>query len=186
MKAVKLRKTGRWMAVACAMVAASFSAGTVFASDLQNCYLSSVQVQSTTLRELFGLIEQRFNYSFLIRSNDINLEERVVVDFERKSVEEILKSVLRNQQADFIVNNKRIIIYNIGSKPNHGKASKEVGVRESQQVSHVSGTVIDAVTGDPVIGASVVEKGTTNGGITDIDGKFSIELKGTQKILEIS
>ena len=56
MKAVKLRKTGRWMAVACAMVAASFSAGTVFASDLQNCYLSSVQVQSTTLRELFGLI----------------------------------------------------------------------------------------------------------------------------------
>ena len=51
MKAVKLRKTGRWMAVACAMVAASFSAGTVFASDLQNCYLSSVQVQSTTLRE---------------------------------------------------------------------------------------------------------------------------------------
>ena len=66
MKAVKLRKTGRWMAVACAMVAASFSAGTVFASDLQNCYLSSVQVQSTTLRELFGLIEQRFNYSFLI------------------------------------------------------------------------------------------------------------------------
>lgn len=36
----------------------------------------------------------------------------------------------------------------------------------------VSGVVKD-VTGEPIIGANVVEKGTTNGSITDIDGKFS-------------
>lgn len=37
----------------------------------------------------------------------------------------------------------------------------------------VTGTVVDAA-GEPIIGASVVEKGTTNGTITDIDGKFSL------------
>ncbi len=36
---------------------------------------------------------------------------------------------------------------------------------------------ISAANGDPLIGASVVEKGTTNGVITDVDGKFTIALK---------
>lgn len=38
----------------------------------------------------------------------------------------------------------------------------------------VSGVVISAEDGEPVIGASVLEKGTTNGTITDFDGKFSL------------
>ena len=42
-----------------------------------------------------------------------------------------------------------------------------------QQVGVCQGVVND-VTGEPVIGASVVVKGTTNGSITDFDGKFSL------------
>ncbi len=37
-----------------------------------------------------------------------------------------------------------------------------------------SGKVLDSKTKEPLIGASVVEKGTTNGSITDIDGKFQL------------
>lgn len=40
----------------------------------------------------------------------------------------------------------------------------------------VKGTVIDN-TGEPVIGANVTEKGTTNGMITDLDGHFSLSVK---------
>ncbi len=43
-------------------------------------------------------------------------------------------------------------------------------------------TVTDE-TGEPVIGASVLEKGTQNGGITDIDGIFNITLKGSKQIV---
>lgn len=39
----------------------------------------------------------------------------------------------------------------------------------------VSGIVKDA-TGEPVIGASVVEKGTTNGTVTDLDGNFNLSV----------
>lgn len=39
----------------------------------------------------------------------------------------------------------------------------------------VSGTVVDEA-GLPVIGAGVVQKGTTNGTVTDIDGKFTISV----------
>lgn len=43
------------------------------------------------------------------------------------------------------------------------------------QQKEISGTVVDA-TGEPIIGANVVVKGTTNGTITDIDGKFTLKV----------
>ena len=46
----------------------------------------------------------------------------------------------------------------------------------SQQVKKVSGVIIDA-SGIPVIGANVLEKGTTNGVITDLDGNFTLNVK---------
>lgn len=44
-----------------------------------------------------------------------------------------------------------------------------------QQANTISGTVVDAM-GEPVIGATVLEKGTANGTVTDLDGKFSISV----------
>ncbi len=48
-----------------------------------------------------------------------------------------------------------------------------VSIAASAQKQQFSGTVVDAA-GEPVIGASVVQKGTSNGAITDIDGQFTI------------
>jgi len=45
--------------------------------------------------------------------------------------------------------------------------------QEKQRNIKVSGTVVDS-HGEPIIGASVVVKGTSNGTITDLDGNFSI------------
>lgn len=46
----------------------------------------------------------------------------------------------------------------------------------------VSGIVKDA-TGEPVIGASVVEKGTTNGTVTDLDGNFNLSVASNSTIV---
>ena len=53
---------------------------------------------------------------------------------------------------------------------------KSFGVTEQLQTITATGLVVDAA-GEPVIGASVVEKGTTNGIVTDIDGKFTLSVK---------
>lgn len=50
------------------------------------------------------------------------------------------------------------------------------GINAWSQTKQVNGVVIDG-TGLSVIGASVQEKGTTNGTITDIDGKFSLTVQ---------
>lgn len=52
------------------------------------------------------------------------------------------------------------------------------------QSKQVSGVVSDAL--GPVIGASVLEKGTANGVITDLDGNFKLTVSGENAILQIS
>ncbi|MFV0585244.1 MAG: carboxypeptidase-like regulatory domain-containing protein [Parabacteroides gordonii] len=54
----------------------------------------------------------------------------------------------------------------------------------TQQTKKITGVVVDE-TGFPVIGANIIEKGTTNGVITDLDGNFSLEVPDGA-IIEIS
>ena len=44
--------------------------------------------------------------------------------------------------------------------------------------TEISGTVVDA-TGETVIGATVMEKGTSNGTITDFDGNFKLKVEAS-------
>ncbi|MGQ1888826.1 SusC/RagA family TonB-linked outer membrane protein [Thermophagus sp. OGC60D27] len=50
----------------------------------------------------------------------------------------------------------------------------------------ITGTVADAGDGAPLIGVNVVEKGTTNGTITDINGNFSLTLQGENPVVSFS
>ena len=59
-----------------------------------------------------------------------------------------------------------------------------IGVNLSAQTVTLSGNVKDT-TGEPIIGASILEKGTTNGTITDFDGNFNLKV-GSNAIVVVS
>lgn len=61
------------------------------------------------------------------------------------------------------------------------------GVRPARQIygNTVTGVVVDS-EGEPIIAASVVIKGTTSGCLTDLDGRFSIDIDGGESTLVIS
>jgi len=61
----------------------------------------------------------------------------------------------------------------------------EMATLTQHQKRTVVGTVIDE-TGEPVIGANILVKGTATGTTTDLDGHFSIEAEGSQVTLVIS
>ena len=58
-----------------------------------------------------------------------------------------------------------------------------LGTMQADAQSRVSGVVVDAATGDPIIGASVLEEGTMNGTITDLDGKFEMSVADGAKVV---
>lgn len=149
----------------------TLSSGMLYASELQAIYMS-VQLENATLKELFDLIEEKFDYSFLIRNNDIDLNERVTLDITNKSVEEILTNALKKQQASFEVKDNRVIIYKTSGMASEPKTPSS---QITQQSTKVTGVVIDAVTGEPIIGANIVVKGTTIGTSTNFDGDFELE-----------
>ena len=53
-------------------------------------------------------------------------------------------------------------------------ADNALSSRSTQQAKTITGKVVD-VAGEPIIGASVLVKGSSTGSVTDIDGKFSVE-----------
>jgi len=71
--------------------------------------------------------------------------------------------------AVFLIGNSTVIANQTVSDNSHD-------VKEQMQSQAISGIVVDP-TGEPVIGASILEKGTTNGIITDINGRFSLSVK---------
>ena len=152
----------------------------VSATELQSCSISIGQ-GTTTLQQLFDLIEEKFDYSFLVHNNDINLDEKIEMNVGDMTVEEILTNALQSQNADFAINAKRIVVY---------KKSDKEAVRSmlsaQQTAMQVNGKIVDANTGEPIIGASIVEKGTTNGTITDLDGNFSFKMTGANRVIEVS
>jgi TonB-linked SusC/RagA family outer membrane protein len=63
--------------------------------------------------------------------------------------------------------------------------SDELPAIAQQQTKAVTGTIVDEA-GEPIIGAGVVEKGTTNGTVSDLDGKFSINVSDNNAVLVVS
>ena len=164
----KQRKRRRQLATGMLLTLMLCVSGVLSASPLQ-VQRMSVKLENGTLRELFHLIEEKFDYSFLVRNNDIDLSERLTLDVTDQPVENILTDALKKQDATFTVNNQRIMVYKA-----HTTRVLPV-VQAAQQAGKVTGTVVDAMTGEPVIGANVTVKGTTVGTITDINGHFSLE-----------
>lgn len=64
-----------------------------------------------------------------------------------------------------------------------GNQTEEILIQQQQK--QVSGTVVDA-QGLPVIGANIIEEGTTNGTITDLDGNFTLQVEQDDATLRIS
>ena len=52
---------------------------------------TSIQQRSVALSRVFYEIEKQTGYSFLVRNNDINMNEKVSIDVKNKSVEEVLE-----------------------------------------------------------------------------------------------
>lgn len=56
----------------------------------------------------------------------------------------------------------------------------------AQHSQTLKGKVIDTTTSDPLIGVSILEKGTSNGVVTDIDGNYNITVSSSQAVLVFS
>ena len=129
----------------------------------------SIHKQNSSISEVFKEIEKKSDFTFFFNDNQINVKQKVNVSANNANIEDVLAQVLQNTGYDYQIIDKQILIK---------VSDKDVMVVPSvaQSSKRITGIVLDA-TGMPVIGANVMEKGTTNGTITDMDGKFSLNVE---------
>lgn len=66
--------------------------------------------------------------------------------------------------------------YPLLATTNTGSNASSSSIQALQQSTRISGKIVDK-NGEPIIGANVLEKGTTNGTITNIDGRFELTVQ---------
>ena len=113
------------------------------------------------LADLFARIEKQSDFLFFYVDADVK-NIRVSVDVSDASVEQILSQALRHTRLSYSMSGRNINIYPRDTP-------------ESSLKKEISGRVNDP-EGNPIIGANVIEKGTNNGTVTDMEGKFALEV----------
>lgn len=123
------------------------------------------------LRTAFTEIERQTEMSVDYNREIIDVSKTVTVPKKSGSLTEILSSLLQGSGCTYTVRENHIVI------------SKSPVVTQ-QGNKKITGIVTDEL-GDPIIGANIMEKGTTNGTITDIEGRFSLQVVNNA-VLQVS
>ncbi|MCD7849461.1 MAG: TonB-dependent receptor plug domain-containing protein [Parabacteroides sp.] len=155
-----------WMSVNICLATETYSQETFF----------TIESNNLTVKEVLNKIEKESEYIFFYMDNSVDLNRKVSVKAEKEQVSKILDQIFEGTNTHYYISDRQIII----SKDE--KAAVPVSLQQKGQT--ITGIVKDA-TGEPVIGANIIEKGTTNGTITDMNGRFTLTVT-PKAILQIS
>ena len=132
-------------------------------SEAQNAVVE-LRSNDLSIEDLFKEIEQQTDYLIVYSTSEINSNFNVTLSKKKAKVAEILDEVLGTRNLKYELSDNYIVL------------SKITQIEDTQQVKKsILGSIKDE-EGNPIIGANVVEKGTTNGTITNIDGQFSLNV----------
>lgn len=127
----------------------------------QDCRIS-VTLRNGTLKEFFKVIEEQTPYSFSFRDSELEGKPTVNIQVTDADLKELLQTELAKVGLKYTLVEDKIVVTPL----ENDKKSDPL---------HLSGTVQDR-KGEPVIGASVIIKGTATGVVTDFEGRFEIDV----------
>ena len=122
--------------------------------------------------EVIKELEETTEYRFFYNDGIKGLNSPISVDVEDADINAVMDAIAKQANVAYVL------------KSGHQIVLSSVKTVQQQGNKKVTGTITDP-KGEPIIGANVVVKGSTNGTITDIDGHFSIEVT-PNAILQVS
>ncbi|WP_302800232.1 TonB-dependent receptor [Parabacteroides goldsteinii] len=123
----------------------------------------SLTMKNRPVREVIKEIEKVSDYRFFYNDELSDLNKIISIDVKNGDIKDIMELIARQAAVSYVL------------KANHQVVLSLATVNQQKDVVKITGKVIDD-QGEGVIGANVMEKGTTNGTITNMDGEFSLEV----------
>lgn len=144
----------------------------------------SLKANEKQIRKVLAEIEKKAQVRFTYSSALVDVGREISVDVKDKNLAEVLESIF-DSDITYEVRGNRIIL-----KPGTATASSRAENTITEKASsyfavEISGKITDE-NGDPLPGANILEKGTTNGTTSDVDGNFTLSVMGENSVLVFS
>ncbi|MDR1202584.1 MAG: TonB-dependent receptor [Tannerellaceae bacterium] len=123
----------------------------------------NISTSEKTVSDVLDAIEEQSDFHFFYNNKLVDINREVSLHAVDKDVFSILNQLFADSNIRYKVIDKDIIL----------TVNESNGITQNKKI--LTGIVTD-LHGEPIIGANVVEKGTTNGTVTDMDGKYSLDI----------
>ena len=141
----------------------------------------SLDIKQSTVDQVLRQIEKQSEFYFLYNNKLVDVNRKVDIHVKNKKINDVLNDLFAGTDVGYLVMDRQIIL---SPKNIMEKAIKRNKLFQQPQIT-VTGKVSDE-KGEPLPGVNIVEKGTSNGTITNADGKYSIRVRSTKSILVFS
>uniref|UniRef100_UPI0032178F2E SusC/RagA family TonB-linked outer membrane protein n=1 Tax=uncultured Draconibacterium sp. TaxID=1573823 RepID=UPI0032178F2E len=122
----------------------------------------SLKMNDARIIEVLDNIEENSEFYFLFNQKLVDVDRKVDVDIQQKTISEILDQLFEGTNVNYLVKDRQIIL-----------TTEKTESESVQKKESVKGKVIDE-NGDSLPGVTVLIKGTTNGTVTNFDGEYTL------------
>ncbi|WP_288733024.1 TonB-dependent receptor [uncultured Parabacteroides sp.] len=143
-------------------------------TEAQNTIIK-LETEALSIGQLISQIEKQTDYLVIFRNREVDTERIITVHKKSGKIISYLDDAFKNTDITYEFDNKYILLL----KKN--EVGKPFTITQ-QSTKKITGIVTDP-DGEAVIGANVSVKGTTTGTITDMDGKFSLDIPNNAILL---
>lgn len=138
------------------------------------CAQITLKMGKTTVGKVVRSIQSQMDYKFFYDDAVASLPVKGI-NVQNASLRSVLSSLLQDKDVNFTIEDKFVYL-----KLRESSVAPKRQTRQIGKTRKFSGTVLDE-NGEPVIGASVVDKVTKVGTVTDMDGNFMLDVaEGTE------
>ena len=131
----------------------------------------TMDVHDVTLEEAMDVIEKQSEYSFLYNKTLVDVSRKVTLKAENQPVRQVLDRLFAGTGISYDIRGRQIVL-----SYRNAPASEAPEEAVSGSGNVITGRVSDSA-GEPLVGVGILIEGTLTGTITDMDGKFSLEVK---------
>ncbi len=129
----------------------------------------TMEFKNENLPSAFKRLQKASGYVILFTYDDVN-KYTITGKVKEKTISEVLNFVLAGKPLEYSIEGNYVHV-------TLKKQGRQVEYRDNRKIAVVKGTVVDR-EGLPLPGANILIKGSTKGTVTDMDGKYSLNVQG--------